>query len=242
MDDKPFDQRVSGMLNKGLAAAAAHPSTVPPPEKMNDEALADFVSTSLSKLAAFSEKVKPYYLDLRKRFHEKPKGKKIYGCRTWDEYCTKVLERTRRAVNYFLAGGNPDSKAGARSVKVLRKTTGNVYLALSQLQPTTKLGQMGNAFPTRPPVVASPEPSRKALPTEGPIRPHEPDGEIVDQAFHEVRKLIGGLRLFLSCFESVNKSLGWAAVEPEKIRERLEQSEVKTLVNFKDWTERILRA
>jgi hypothetical protein len=47
---------------------------------------------------------------LRERFHKKPPTAEIHGCRTWDEFCTKVLKRTRGAVNYLLSGGNPASK------------------------------------------------------------------------------------------------------------------------------------
>jgi hypothetical protein len=79
----------------------------PPPEQLTDEELGGFVAEGATRVAVFCEQLKPYYLDLRSRFAKKLKAATIHGCRTWDEYCSKVLDRTKRAVNYFLAGGNP---------------------------------------------------------------------------------------------------------------------------------------
>jgi len=77
------------------------------PIKLDDEQLAAFVADGAVKVAVFCEALKPFYFELRERFHNK-KSKKvfIYGCKSWNEYCEKVLDRTRRALNYWLAGGN----------------------------------------------------------------------------------------------------------------------------------------
>jgi len=83
------------------------------PAQMTDAVLAAFVADGAAKVAVFCEKLKPYYLDLRSRFAKKPRVAKIHGCRTWNEYCETVLDRTKRAVNYFLAGGNPN-RSGSR--------------------------------------------------------------------------------------------------------------------------------
>jgi hypothetical protein len=88
----------------------------PPPtewtdaSRMDADALAVFVADRAVALAVFSEALKPYYEELRSRFSTKLHSKEIHGCCTWDEYCTKVLDRTKRAVNYWLAGGNPVAK------------------------------------------------------------------------------------------------------------------------------------
>lgn len=34
-------------------------------------------------------------------------GERIMGCRTWTQFCTKVLKRSIRAIQSRLAGGNP---------------------------------------------------------------------------------------------------------------------------------------
>ncbi len=80
------------------------------PGELGDEQLAQVVSNGLVNLAVVSERLKPYFFELRERFHRKSVEAEIHGCRTWDEFCKKVLKRTRRAVNYLLSGGNPASK------------------------------------------------------------------------------------------------------------------------------------
>jgi hypothetical protein len=88
------------------------------PSQLDDEKLAALVADGAVKLALFSEALKPYYLELRERFrNKKSKSASIHGCATWDDYCEKVLDRTRRAINYWLAGGNPTAKrkAGIKS-------------------------------------------------------------------------------------------------------------------------------
>lgn len=88
------------------------------PAQLDNEQLATLVADGAIKLAVFSEALKPYYLELRKRFHDKKsKTTKIHGCATWDDYCEKVLDRCRRAVNYWLAGGNPGNEKAKRERK-----------------------------------------------------------------------------------------------------------------------------
>lgn len=84
------------------------------PGELGDEQLAQVVSDGLVNLAVISEKLKPYFFELRERFHKNTTAE-IHGCRTWDEFCTKVLNRTRRAVNYLLSGGNPASKRNTQN-------------------------------------------------------------------------------------------------------------------------------
>jgi hypothetical protein len=84
------------------------------PNQLDDEQLATMVNEGAVRLAVFSEALKPYYLELRERFHKKSDEALIHGCKTWNEYCEKVLDRTRRAINYWLAGGNPSEKRNSR--------------------------------------------------------------------------------------------------------------------------------
>jgi hypothetical protein len=51
-----------------------------------------------------------YVKQLRCDFRALKSGETIMGCKTWTEFCTKVLNRTTRAVQYVIAGGNPRSK------------------------------------------------------------------------------------------------------------------------------------
>jgi hypothetical protein len=73
------------------------------PEKMDTETLTAFITSNakdLKDLAIRSEFLKPYYLELRSRISQKE----------WDQFCNTTFGRTRRAIDYWLAGGNPVSK------------------------------------------------------------------------------------------------------------------------------------
>jgi hypothetical protein len=94
------------------------------PSELGDEQLAQVVSDGLVNLAVVSERLKPYFFELRERFHKKPPTAEIHGCRSWDEFCTKVLQRTRRAVNYLLAGGNPASKRNSKPSGTVEQANG----------------------------------------------------------------------------------------------------------------------
>ena len=48
-----------------------------------------------------------YIRQLRCDFRALKSGETIMGCKTWTEFCTKVLKRTDRAIRYIVAGGNP---------------------------------------------------------------------------------------------------------------------------------------
>jgi phenylpyruvate tautomerase PptA (4-oxalocrotonate tautomerase family) len=94
------------------------------PSQLDDEQLAMLVSDGAVKLAVFSEALKPYYLELRERFHKKSEEALIHGCKTWNEYCENVLARTRRAINYWLAGGNPSEKRNSQKNGTKEQGTG----------------------------------------------------------------------------------------------------------------------
>jgi len=71
-----------------------------PPEKMDIETLTAFLTSNADDIAVRSEFLKPYYLNLRSRLSQKE----------WDKLCKTKFNRTRRAIDYWLAGGNPASK------------------------------------------------------------------------------------------------------------------------------------
>jgi len=77
--------------------------------RLTDEQLGQKVGRSLAAYADWGEDLVKACKELRQRFHKKPRATMICGCRTWEDYCTKYFERTRRAVDYFLSGGNPVS-------------------------------------------------------------------------------------------------------------------------------------
>jgi hypothetical protein len=103
------------------------------PEELSDEELHHCLREGAKNLCLLATMLEPYYNELRSRFARKPKAEKLLGCRTWNEYCEKVLHRSRRAVNYFLAGGNPVEK---------RKTAGapkpvHVQVAIERVESKT---------------------------------------------------------------------------------------------------------
>ena len=70
-----------------------------PPDKMDIETLTAFVTShakDAEDLAVRSEFLKPYYLELRRRL----------GQKEWEKFCRTTFHRTRRAIDYWLAGGN----------------------------------------------------------------------------------------------------------------------------------------
>ncbi len=94
------------------------------PKEMTDAELAERVRSGFQSVCREAAALQPYYDELRNRFARKPRGERLAGCRTWDEYCETVIGKTRRAVNYFIAGGNPRAmRKGKPSTRVLRAGT-----------------------------------------------------------------------------------------------------------------------
>ncbi|HEV2522713.1 MAG TPA: hypothetical protein VGT24_10070 [Candidatus Acidoferrales bacterium] len=72
------------------------------PQAMDNEALALFVVDGLKKFS----RLLPYVRELRDRFEALPRGNaNIMGCRTWNEFCERNLDRTPSAVRKALAAG-----------------------------------------------------------------------------------------------------------------------------------------
>jgi hypothetical protein len=54
--------------------------------------------------------IAPHIRQLRGDFRALKPGETIMECRTWTDFCSKVLKRTARGIRYVMAGGNPRSK------------------------------------------------------------------------------------------------------------------------------------
>jgi hypothetical protein len=75
-------------------------------KKMVDEAF----SPCLKKLI----ELRPMITQLRQHFMKLKSGETIAGCRTWTEYCEKVLHRSDRRVRQIMGGANPASEKHSR--------------------------------------------------------------------------------------------------------------------------------
>jgi hypothetical protein len=58
--------------------------------------------------------LRPMIAQLREQFIQLKPGEKIAGCRTWTEYCQRVLHRTDRRIRQILKGANPASEKHSR--------------------------------------------------------------------------------------------------------------------------------
>ncbi len=73
---------------------------------MVDEAF----SPCLKKLT----ELRPMITELRQHFMKLKSGETIARCRTWTEYCEKVLRRSDRRVRQIMGGANPASEKHSR--------------------------------------------------------------------------------------------------------------------------------
>jgi hypothetical protein len=118
----------------------------PPPEQMTDEALAGLVRDTFVQL----KRAIPYITELRQRFAKKVRGHAgIMGCRTWEEFCENVLDRTPSAVRKALSAAKKEpekpklflaalkqvlpmtdrvAKIGGKPVRFSRAENGNILL------------------------------------------------------------------------------------------------------------------
>jgi hypothetical protein len=211
---QPSESEMQGLATlerKGL-------ERVLPPERMETNTLAELVTAKLEELAVFSEQLKPYYLELRARFRKKTKSERIYDCKTWEQFCATVLKRTKRAVNYFLAGGNPVIK---------RRSGGKPFPNESAPEPTRQDAEeaqaTGNDDTEDAP--SSPEPTDNAVSEAEELEPvrisffkSENDG------FYSAKKIAGLLdlgELTKDC--SIYISIDVPAAKLEVVREYLKQ-------------------
>jgi hypothetical protein len=218
------------------------------PEKMSDDELAKFVAYKLTQLAAFSETLKPYYLDLRERFaKKKSKSATIYGCRTWNQYCVKVLDRTKRAVNYFLVGGNPVSNRNAPpSPGGKRFPTQTVKVQMIEQKPVeTTVRVEVVPEPTTEEIIAESIERWKPMQNFGHSRVrhhmlpplHDPFTPMPAPTITRAALTWLGDDVLVA-FEKSN----YATVEPEEIQSLLSDDQLEILEACRQWFEQILRA
>jgi hypothetical protein len=77
------------------------------PVPKTPEERAEYVAAAFENC---SRPIAPYIKQLRCDFRALKSGATIMGCKTWTEFCAKVLKRTTRAMAYVMVGGNPRSK------------------------------------------------------------------------------------------------------------------------------------
>ncbi len=85
------------------------------PVPKTPEERAEYVAAQFESRA---REIALYIKQLRQDFRALKPGETIMECRTWIEFCTKVLKRTDRAVRYIIAGGNPRWKRKPSEPKV----------------------------------------------------------------------------------------------------------------------------
>ena len=77
------------------------------PLPQTPEERAEFVAASLE---VSGQQIASHVRQLRSDFRALKTGETIMDCKTWTEFCKRVLKRTTRAMRYVMAGGNPRSK------------------------------------------------------------------------------------------------------------------------------------
>jgi len=87
------------------------------------EALAQRIAGAFAKLADHQTEV----LQLWREFENLHDDERIMGCATKTEYCTKVLGRSMRAVQYMLAGGNPRETISCGGIQTTCETCGDEF-------------------------------------------------------------------------------------------------------------------
>jgi hypothetical protein len=99
---------------------------------------------SLNKLA----ELRPLIARLRDAFMKLHSDEKIAGCRTWTDFCERVLHRTDRRIRQILSGANPASEKHSR-----KSLEANKGLSAVPEPKTVKVPEAPNAEWTREMVV-----------------------------------------------------------------------------------------
>ena len=117
-DKKPTPKKHKG--GPAITSGSKGPSRSAPPiaareklaEKVEKLAVEAFrmYERGLTKLI----ELRPMIAQLREMFMQLKPGDKIAGCRTWTEYCGRVLHRTDRRIRQLLQGANPASEKHSR--------------------------------------------------------------------------------------------------------------------------------
>jgi hypothetical protein len=102
----------------------------PVPSAAQREKLAErvemLVDEAFSMYEGYRNKLKelcPMIAQLRQQFMELKPGEKIARCRTWTEYCKRVLHRSDRRLRQILEGNNPASTKHSRKSLPAPKNT-----------------------------------------------------------------------------------------------------------------------
>ena len=209
-----------------------------PPAAMSNDQLAACVSSLAIHICEKLDTLEPYVRELQARFtKKKSKGALISGCKTWTEFCDKVLGRSRRAVNYMLNGGNP-ARPNKRGGKTFPIQTARTEQQQTQfIRAVAKLHGVPDPAPTIaelfPPEL---EPKRPAPRTVvDPLKSVTIIGE--DETPIESRGCVG-LRGFLLEYERGN----YGAADPSVVGRKLLKAEISILASCAAWFQDIIRA
>jgi len=105
-------------------------------EKLAVEAFKTY-ELSLQKLS----ELRPLIAELREQFMNLKPGEKIAACRTWTEYCERVLHRTDRRIRQILKGANPASEKHGRKSLPAEKNTSVSPESKPEEAPETQTGE-----------------------------------------------------------------------------------------------------
>jgi hypothetical protein len=85
--------------------AVVHPPPSYTAAEMRARSIMSRMDSLAAKLKTFEDDIRLLWID----FDNLKAGETILGCATKKEFCEKKLHRTPRAIQYMLAGGNPDN-------------------------------------------------------------------------------------------------------------------------------------
>src|SRR6202008_2796540 len=101
VENHPLVGRATSENQAGIIPAS------PEPSQMTNEALATHVRDGMTKLAQLI----PYVKELKARFAALPRSKAdILGCKSWKEFCERVLNRTDSAVRKALNNADKEPR------------------------------------------------------------------------------------------------------------------------------------
>jgi hypothetical protein len=159
---KPEPEISSGStaLSYSVPSSAQREKLAKRVEKLVDEAFSMYEG-SLKKL----RELRPMIAQLRQQFMELKPNEKIARCRTWTEYCERVLHRTDRRIRQILEGDNPASEKHSRkSLQAKVKSTPpeparfvRVNVEKAPLKPTRFVRLMVESSLPKPKTVKVPE-------------------------------------------------------------------------------------
>lgn len=219
--------------------------------KMSDAQLVKRVKQGFQKI----HDELPWIIELRKRFANRPRGKaNIAGCKTWIQFCDKVLSRTPRQIQRVLQEAECDVSSHS-SDAAPDKLVANVKLNVRTKKVTYSSVAYHPAETAKPvsqditPLVLvdapNPEPSPRpdtmmAVYRRHPVKiPYEGWVPGETAASGAVTRAATWLSRALHAFE---KDIASLDVDPEALRERMGSDQLEILRSCHEWMETILRA